>query len=39
VVSAVDPLHMLGVLQDDPAIQAVAIEAKTKLERVISSLK
>ena len=39
VVTAVDPLQMLGVLQEDPALKSVAVEAKTKLERVISSLK
>lgn len=39
IVTAVDPLLMLGVLQEDPAVNAVAVEAKTKLERVISSLK
>ena len=39
VVTAVDPIQMLGVLQEEPAVKAVAIEAKTKLERVISSLK
>ena len=38
-VTAVDPLQMLGVLQEDPAVKAVAVEARTKLERVISSLK
>ncbi len=39
VVTAVDPLQMLGVLQEEPAVKAVAGEAKTKLERVISSLE
>jgi len=39
IVTAVDPIQMLGVLQEDPAVKAVAVEAKTKLERVISSLK
>ena len=39
VVTAIDPIQMLGVLQEDPAVKAVAVEAKTKLERVISSLK
>ena len=38
-VTAVDPLLMLGVLQEDPAVKGVAVEAKAKLERVISSLK
>ena len=39
VVTAVDPIQMLGVLQEEPAVKAVAVEAKTRLERVISSLK
>jgi uncharacterized protein (DUF302 family) len=39
VVTAVDPIQMLGVLQAEPALKAVAVEAKAKLERVISSLK
>ena len=39
VVTAVDPIQMLGVLQAEPAVKAVAVEAKAKLERVISSLK
>ncbi|MDP1715673.1 MAG: DUF302 domain-containing protein [Anaerolineales bacterium] len=39
LITAVDPLLMLGVLEEDPAVQAVAVEARTKLERVISSLK
>lgn len=39
VVTAVDPIQMLGVLQEEPAVKVVAVEAKTKLERVISSLK
>ena len=39
LVSAVDPLQMLGVLKGDAAVQAVAVEARAKLERVIASLK
>ena len=39
VVTAVDPIQMLGVLQEEPAVKAVAVEAKTRLERAISSLK
>lgn len=39
LVTAVDPIQMLGVLQKEPAVKAVALEAKTKLERVILSLK
>lgn len=38
-VAAVDPLQMLGILKDDSVVQAVALEARAKLERVISSLK
>ena len=39
IVTAVDPIQMLGVLLEDPEVKTVAVEAKTKLERVISSLK
>lgn len=39
VVTAVDPVQMLGVLQGDPAIGAVAAEARGKLEKMISSLQ
>lgn len=39
IVTAVDPLQMLGVLRDDSAVEAVAVEARAKLERVISSLE
>ena len=39
VVTAVDPLQTLGVLQEEPAVKAVAVEARAKLERVISNLK
>ena len=39
LVSAVDPLQMLGALKGDAAMQAVAVEARAKLERVIASLK
>jgi len=39
VVTAVDPLAMLGSLEDDAEVEAVAREARTKLERVISLLK
>ena len=38
-VTAVNPLEMLGALQEDVSVKAVAVEAKEKLERVISSLK
>ena len=39
IVTAVDPLQLLGVLQEDPAIKEVAVEARTKLERVIANIK
>ena len=39
LVTAVNPIQMLGVLQEDPAVKAVAVEARAKLERAISSLK
>lgn len=38
-VTAVNPDLMLGVLQGDPTVTAVAAEAKAKLERVIASLQ
>lgn len=38
-VTAVNPELMLGVLQGDPTVSAVAAEAKAKLERVIASLR
>ena len=34
VVTTVDPMQMLGVLEEDPAVKAVAVEAKTKLEKM-----
>ena len=39
VITAVDPMGMLSVVKDDPAIREVAVEAKAKLQRVIASLK
>lgn len=39
VITAIDPIQMLGALQEEPAVKAVAAEAKTRLERVISGLK
>jgi uncharacterized protein (DUF302 family) len=39
IVTAVDPLEMLGILKGDSAIHDVAVEARTKLQRVIASLK
>jgi uncharacterized protein (DUF302 family) len=38
-VTAVNPEMMLGALGADPAVSAVAAEARTRLERVITSLK
>lgn len=39
IVTAVDPVQMLGILAGDPNMSEVAIEARQKLGRVISSLK
>jgi len=39
VVIAVDPLETLGVLKEDSVAHEVAVEARTKLQRVIASLK
>jgi uncharacterized protein (DUF302 family) len=39
VVTAVDPVEMLGVLKGDAEAHAVAVEARTRLQRVIASLK
>jgi len=39
VVTAADPLEMLGSLNADPVAQAVAVEAGTKLRRVIEQLR
>jgi uncharacterized protein (DUF302 family) len=39
VVSAVDPMAMLGVLEGNAVAQEVAVEARTRLQRVIASLK
>jgi uncharacterized protein (DUF302 family) len=39
VVTAVDPVEMLGVLKGDAVAHEVAVEARTKLQRVIASLK
>lgn len=38
IVTAVDPLQMLGILQADSAVTAVAVEARAKLERVIANV-
>lgn len=37
-VSAVDPAQMLGVVGDNPELQAVAAEAGERLRRVVSAL-
>ncbi len=38
VVTAVDPVAMLGVLKEDPVVRDVAEEAKARLTRAIASL-
>ena len=39
VVTAIDPLETLGSLKEDPVAHEVAVEARTRLQRVIASLK
>lgn len=39
VVCAVDPVEMLSIIVDDTAVHDVAQEARTRLQRVIASLK
>jgi len=39
VVTAVDPVEMLGALKGDSAVQEVAVEARARLQRVIASLQ
>lgn len=39
VVTAADPVEILGVLKEDPVAHEVAEEARTRLHRVIASLK
>ena len=39
VFTAVGPVQMLGVLKGDAEAHAVAVEARTRLQRVIASLK
>ena len=39
IVSAVNPMTLSILIQDDPALGAVAEEARLKLERAIASLK
>lgn len=38
VVTAVDPVEMLGTLKGDPEMKEVAMEARARLQRVIASL-
>ena len=38
VVAAVNPVEMLGILKGNQVMQEVAVEAKTRLQRVIASL-
>ena len=38
VVAAVNPVEMLSVLKGNQVMQEVAVEAKTRLQRVIASL-
>lgn len=39
IITAVDPLAMMGSLEEQAEIKAVAVEARAKLEKVISLLK
>ena len=39
IVTAVDPVETLGVLKEDPVAHEVAVEARTRLQRMIASLK
>ena len=39
VVTAVNPVETLGVLKEDSETHEVAVEARTRLQRVIASLK
>ena len=39
VVTAADTVELLGVLKEDPMAHEVAVEARTRLQRVIASLK
>ena len=38
VVTAIDPIVMLGMIKDNPVLKEVAQEARTKLKRAIESL-
>ncbi len=39
VVVVVDPVKMLGASKEDPVEHEVAVDAKTRLQRAITSLK
>ncbi len=39
VITAVDPVEMLGILKEDHVAHAVAVEARIRLQRVIASFK
>ena len=39
VVPAVDPVETLGILKEDSVAHEVAVEARTRLQHVIASLK
>jgi uncharacterized protein (DUF302 family) len=39
VVAVIDPVETLGVLKEDSVVQEVGVEARTRLQRVIASLK
>jgi len=39
VVTAADPIEMLGTLKDDPVANEVAVDAQARLMRVIASLR
>jgi uncharacterized protein (DUF302 family) len=39
VVTVIDPVVMLSVMQDDKTVRAVAEEARVRLKRVIASLE
>lgn len=39
VVTAVDPVEMLGVLKENSVAYEVAVEARTRIHRVIAGLK
>jgi uncharacterized protein (DUF302 family) len=39
IITAVDPIQMLGVLGEDPTLRKVASQAKQKLQSVITSIE